>query len=44
MADWKVSEAKRLKALEEENGRLKALVAELSLDNKILKDLATKKW
>jgi len=39
-----VSEAKRLKALEEENGRLKALVAELSLDNKILKDLATKKW
>ena len=39
-----LSEAKRLKALEEENGRLKALVAELSLDNKILKDLATKKW
>ena len=39
-----LSEAKRLKVLEEENGRLKALVAELSLDNKILKDLATKKW
>ncbi len=39
-----LSEAKRLKALEEENGKLKVLVAELSLDNKILKDLATKKW
>ena len=39
-----VSEAKRLKALEEENSKLKALVAELSLDNRILKDLATKKW
>ena len=39
-----LSEAKRLKALEEENNKLKVLVAELSLDNKILKDLATKKW
>jgi putative transposase len=39
-----LSEAKRLKLLEEENGKLKVLVAELSLDNKILKDLATKKW
>ena len=39
-----LSEAKRLKALEEENGKLKMLVAELSLDNRILKDLATKKW
>jgi putative transposase len=39
-----LSEAKRLKALEEENTKLKVLVAELSLDNKILKDLATKKW
>ena len=37
-------EAKRLKALEEENNKLKVLVAEHSLDNKILKDLATKKW
>jgi putative transposase len=39
-----LSEAKRLKALEDENHKLKVLVAELSLDNKILKDLATKKW
>lgn len=39
-----LSEAKRLKALEEENHKLKVLVAELSLDNRILKDLATKKW
>ena len=39
-----LSEAKRLKALEEENSKLKVLVAELSLDNRILKDLATKKW
>ena len=34
-----VSEAKRLKQLEAENAKLKDLVAELSLDNKILKDV-----
>lgn len=39
-----VSEAKRLKALEEENRRLKQLVAELSLDNAMLKDVAGRKW
>lgn len=39
-----VSEAKRLKALEDENQKLKALVAELSLDNRILKDVVSKKW
>jgi putative transposase len=33
-------EAKRLRALEKENARLKKLVAELSLDNAILKDVA----
>lgn len=33
-------EAKRLKALEKENARLKKLVADLSLDNAILKDVA----
>lgn len=33
-------EAKRLRALEKENVRLKKLVAELSLDNAILKDVA----
>jgi putative transposase len=37
-----VSEAKRLKTLEDENGRLKRLLAEAMLDNAVLKDLATK--
>ena len=37
-----VSEAKRLKQLEEENRRLKEMVADLSLDNKILKDVIAK--
>jgi putative transposase len=39
-----VSEAKRLKALEDENRRLKKLVAELSLDNAMLKDVEGRKW
>ena len=39
-----VSEARRLKALEEENTRLKRLVADLSLDNQILKDINSKNW
>lgn len=39
-----VNEAKRLKALEEENGRLKRLVAEQALDIQILKDVNSKKW
>jgi putative transposase len=39
-----VSETKRLKALEEENRRLKKLVADLSLDNAMLKDVAGRKW
>ena len=38
------SEAKRLKALEEENARLKRLVAEQALDNQMLKDLLRKTW
>lgn len=37
-------EAKRLKALEEENARLKRLVAEQALDNQMLKDLLRKNW
>mgnify|MGYP001008415439 CR=1 FL=1 len=37
-----VNEAKRLKQLEEENRRLKEMVADLSLDNKILKDVLSK--
>lgn len=39
-----VSDAKRLKALEDENRRLKTMVADLSLDNQALKHLLGKKW
>ena len=39
-----VSEAKRLKALEDENAKLKKLLAEAMLDNAVLKDLTSKKW
>jgi putative transposase len=39
-----VSEAKRLKALEDENAKLKKLLAEAMLDNAMLKDVASKKW
>ena len=39
-----VLEAKRLRALEDENGRLKRLLAEAMLDNAGLKDLLSKKW
>jgi len=39
-----VSEAKRLRALEDENGRLKRLLADAMLDNAGLKDLLAKKW
>lgn len=39
-----VSDAKRLKALEDENTRLKKLLADTMLDNAVLKDLASKKW
>lgn len=39
-----VNEARRLKQLEEENRRLKHLVADLTLDNQALKAIAAKKW
>jgi putative transposase len=39
-----VSEAKRLKALEDENARLKRMLADSMLDNAALKDLLGKKW
>ena len=39
-----VSDAKRLRALEDENAKLKKLLAEQMLDNAILKDVASKKW
>lgn len=38
------SEAKRLRALEEENRKLKRLVADLSLDKLMLEDVVQKKW
>ena len=37
-------EARRLKVLEDENARLKKLLAEAMLDNTMLKDIASKKW
>jgi putative transposase len=39
-----VSEVKRLRGLEDENRRLKKLVADLSLDNAMLKDVVGRKW
>ena len=39
-----VSEAKRLKTLEDENTTLKRLLADAMLDNVALKDLLSKKW
>ena len=38
------SEVKRLKALEDENGKLKKLLAEAMLDNAVLKDLVQRKF
>jgi putative transposase len=39
-----VSDAKRFRALEDENRRLKKLVADLSLDNAMLKEVVGRKW
>ncbi len=39
-----VSELRRLRQLEDENRKLKQIVADLTLDNRALKDLATKNW
>jgi putative transposase len=39
-----VDEARRLKGLEEENQRLKRLVADLSIQNQMLKEVNAKKW
>ena len=39
-----VSEAKRLRSLEDENAKLKRLLADTMLDNAALKDLLAKKW
>lgn len=39
-----IGEAKKLRALETENSRLKKLLAESQLENSILKEVAAKKW
>jgi putative transposase len=39
-----VNEARRLKALEDENARLKRLLADAMLDNAALKDALSKNW
>lgn len=39
-----VAEARKLKGLEDENRRLKRLVADLSLDNPMLRDVVGRKW
>lgn len=39
-----VSDARRLKTLEDENGRLKRMLADAMLDNTALKDLLGRKW
>jgi putative transposase len=39
-----VSDARRLKALEDENNKLKRLLADAMLDNAALKDVVSRKW
>ena len=39
-----VSDARRLRSLEDENRRLKKLLADSMLDNAMLKEIASKKW
>lgn len=39
-----ISEARRLRVLEEENRRLKHIVADLTLDNRALKEINSKNW
>jgi putative transposase len=43
-SDMTVSEAKRLRELEIENSRLKKIVADLTLDNTMLRDVNSRKW
>jgi putative transposase len=39
-----VSDARRLRALEDENRKLKSIVADLTLDNRALKEINSKNW
>jgi putative transposase len=43
-AGMSVSDARRLKQLEDENKKLKRIVADLMIDNDALKDVLSKKW
>lgn len=43
-AEMTVSDAKRLRELEDENRRLKKMVAEQALDIEMLRDVSAKKW
>jgi putative transposase len=43
-AGMEVSDAKRLRALEDENRRLKRVVADLTLDKQMLQDALSRKW
>jgi len=42
--DLNVSEARRLRELEQENRRLKSAVADLTLDKQVLKEALSRKW
>ncbi len=44
LGSLEVSDAKRLRSLEEENARLKRLLADTMLDNAGVEDLLSKKW
>ena len=44
MAGWRCRRARRLRALEDENAKLKKLLAEAVLDVAMLRDIASKKW
>lgn len=44
LGGMQVSDARRLRTIEEENRKLKRVVADLVLDNVVLKDLVSKKW
>ena len=41
---WKAERGEKLKQMEDENRKLKHVVAELTLDNRALKDVLSKNW